>query len=521
MATFTVTTTAASGAGSLRAAVALANADASADEIVFDASLAGKTIVLTGGPLVLSTNIAIDGDVNGDHKADITLSGGGVNSILVLQGQSTNIDLDSLTLSGGNAGSQGGAIEAIDIATLDIHDCTIAGNRSSTSGGGIIVSDTVTSITNSLVLGNYSISGGGGIAAAGGSLTITNSTIAENASYGGGAGISAGNITLTILDSTITGNHAASGTGYYASGGGLSLGSGYMIVSNTVIAENTSGNPNTMNDVAGTINLGVKSIFGSVVSVATNFYCSQSVTNVGLGELLDNGGTVLTRAPLDGSILIDAGQGSTIPTDDYDVDHDGDKLELLPLDGRGLGRMWNGTVDVGAVEYFATDTIRGTSAANHIFGGIGNDLLSGLGGDDVISGGADNDTISGGSGSDRISGDGGKDKMSGDGGRDAFVFASLADTARSLNGADRVMDFVQKQDRIDLSAIDGDGAGMSDAFDFVGSHAFSKTAGELRVAVSGSDLVISGDANGDGRADFSIILVGDSNLVLTARDFIL
>jgi hypothetical protein len=45
-AVFTVTTTADSGPGSLRQAVGFANADAAADTIAFDPSLAGQTVTL-------------------------------------------------------------------------------------------------------------------------------------------------------------------------------------------------------------------------------------------------------------------------------------------------------------------------------------------------------------------------------------------------------------------------------------------------------------------------------------------
>ena len=51
------------GVLSLREAVAQANASAGFDEIEFAASLEGATLVLTGGELVVSGDLAIDGDV--------------------------------------------------------------------------------------------------------------------------------------------------------------------------------------------------------------------------------------------------------------------------------------------------------------------------------------------------------------------------------------------------------------------------------------------------------------------------
>jgi serralysin len=46
----------------------------------------------------------------------------------------------------------------------------------------------------------------------------------------------------------------------------------------------------------------------------------------------------------------------------------------------------------------------------------------------------------------------------------------------------------------------------------VGTNAFSNVAGELRQAASGANTLIEGDVNGDGAADFSILLKGTYSL---------
>src|SRR5262245_11051014 len=56
--TLTVTSTADSGAGSLRAAIADAQ---SGDQIVFDHDLSGQTITLTSGELAITKNLDIEG----------------------------------------------------------------------------------------------------------------------------------------------------------------------------------------------------------------------------------------------------------------------------------------------------------------------------------------------------------------------------------------------------------------------------------------------------------------------------
>ena len=61
------------GAGlSLREALALANADADADTIVFASA---GTLTLTNGELGITTDVTIDGDIDGNGTADITVSG--------------------------------------------------------------------------------------------------------------------------------------------------------------------------------------------------------------------------------------------------------------------------------------------------------------------------------------------------------------------------------------------------------------------------------------------------------------
>jgi hypothetical protein len=51
---------------------------------------------------------------------------------------------------------------------------------------------------------------------------------------------------------------------------------------------------------------------------------------------------------------------------------------------------------------------------------------------------------------------------------------------------------------------------------FVGEAAFSRTTGEVRFVVQRGDTLLTGDTDGDGRADFTIRLTGTH--ALTARD---
>jgi len=116
------------------------------------------------------------------------------------------------------------------------------------------------------------------------------------------------------------------------------------------------------------------------------------------------------------------------------------------------------------------DTINGGDGNDTIFSGAGNDLVGGDAGNDILNGGLGNDIVTGGSGSDQLIGDRGddilnggndNDKINGGAGRDR-VNAGLGDDRITLGkgkdifevtsgiGVDKITDFRDRQDRIDL-----------------------------------------------------------------------
>jgi len=75
--------------------------------------------------------------------------------------------------------------------------------------------------------------------------------------------------------------------------------------------------------------------------------------------------------------------------------------------------------------------------------------------------------------------------------------------------ADEIIDFASGADKIDLSAVDANTLLAGDqAFSFIGTSAFSDTAGELRYEQISGNTYITGDTNGDGIADFMIKVDG-------------
>jgi serralysin len=160
----------------------------------------------------------------------------------------------------------------------------------------------------------------------------------------------------------------------------------------------------------------------------------------------------------------------------------------------------------------------GNGLANVIHGGSGADLLDGGGGADELRGGSGADILLGGGGNDLLVGGSGSDVLVGGAGADMFQFSDYQSGLGS--SADRITDFMQGEDSIDLSSIDADlWTQGNQAFTFIGGAAFSGTAGELRFGFDGTDTWLQGDKDGDGVADFEIVLSGP--LVPLAGDFVL
>ena len=168
-------------------------------------------------------------------------------------------------------------------------------------------------------------------------------------------------------------------------------------------------------------------------------------------------------------------------------------VEALQLYGSGLTGTGN---DQG-------DTIYGDGTyATTLIGGAGSDYIAGGSGDDTISGGS-----------------GGPDQMWGGGGANTFVFTTMAD-APVGSDLTTIGDFTDGVDKIDLSAITivgGPDAGQP--LIFIGTAPFSDHAGELHQVADGGNTIIEGDVNGDGVADFEILLYGTH--MLQASDFYL
>lgn len=134
------------------------------------------------------------------------------------------------------------------------------------------------------------------------------------------------NQSLTITDCTLSSNSAGTG-------GGIDNDQGTATLANTIIAGNTA--TVTGPDFDGTVTSQGYNLVGN--TSASSGWASTDLQNFNpvLAPLANYGGPTQTMALLPGSPAIDAGNNSLIPAG-------------VTTDQRGLPRIVNGTVDIGA-----------------------------------------------------------------------------------------------------------------------------------------------------------------------------
>jgi Ca2+-binding RTX toxin-like protein len=90
------------------------------------------------------------------------------------------------------------------------------------------------------------------------------------------------------------------------------------------------------------------------------------------------------------------------------------KIQGFGLDGNDTIALDETNGALPAADLFGgagNDTLTGGSGADELFGQSGDDTLLGKGGDDLLFGGSGNDTLIGGAGSDQVFGQDGNDRM--------------------------------------------------------------------------------------------------------------
>ena len=343
-----VTDSSDSGAGTLRQAIADAS---NGDVIGFNpTAMGGYTVNLTStNALYIAKQLTIDGDIDGDNRADITIDANANAAAFTFDTGSANVTINSLNIVNGLSAWNGGGIY-VNGGTANIFDTTLSGHTSTVSVGAIRISASSTvNITRSTISGNTPNGDGAIRVDEGATLTLTNTTISGNNVNDANAAINnLGN--LTVRYSTITNNVGEYDNDDDTNGGGgiTTGGGGVTILDHSIIANNsnrsvTSVPKDLRTSGGGTITSNGYNLIGSAdgVTIGGTLTGNQVGTDASpldplLAALADNGGTTLTHALTVGSVAINAGNGAitaTVPTTDQ----------------RGQSRQV-GTIDIGAYE---------------------------------------------------------------------------------------------------------------------------------------------------------------------------
>ena len=232
-------------------------------------------------------------------------------------------------------------------------------------------------------------------------------------------------------------------------------------------------------------------------------------------------------------VVENAGEGLDTVTSTVDFTLS-DNVENLRMNGEAV--LGNGNALANQiVGNAASNDIHGFGGNDQLIGAAGNDKVAGGDGNDNVSGGAGNDTLTGDAGDDRLTADDGNDSIAGGAGVDIIEGGLGADTMAGGLGADQflfregtitntadvIIDFSRLDgDKISLRAVDSNTGLTGDQnFTFIGTSGFHKVAGELRFEVSGLGTKVYGDTNGDGLADFTLVVQSGGSL--QATDFLL
>lgn len=348
----------------LRAAIGEANANTAGRDMIMFALPWPAIIDLTLGPLnITANNFSIVGP--GARRLTIQRSAadGTPNfRIIHIPNSETNPIIRGLTIRNGLAGTflSGGGIRIAAGSTLNLTDVAILNNAGGTGGG--IANEGTMYITRSLIASNMAgAQGGGVINSAGAVARISNSTITGSSAATGGAIYNSGS--LLLVNNTITHNSAAT-----MASGIFSDPKGSVNVLNTIIGSDSSLPVTTLSgtfiSLGNNIVTDARGSTGFVNGVNNDQVSDNNAIDPLLGALADNGGQTDTRALLDGSPAINAGN-SCVRTADCSLPP-GPPLQLRWDQRTKYERQSGIAVDIGAYESGSTAT--GGSFSFGIFG---------------------------------------------------------------------------------------------------------------------------------------------------------
>ncbi|NLB14370.1 MAG: hypothetical protein GX826_10195, partial [Gammaproteobacteria bacterium] len=332
-ATYTVTNTNDSGAGSLRQAMTQAMATSAADVIEFASSANGVITLQSPLPDLLSSGGALT--ITGNGAANTIINGNDAHRPFRAVGQpGIQFTLRRLTVRNGfTADGEGGAIYlGANNGSLTIEDAEFVNNRAYWEGGAIRSAGAAVTVRNSLFQGNTVVDAyGSGISVHDALLKVSNSSFTG---HGLDSVFFVQNSTTWLVNVTATGNDSIVAA-VLTSGGTLYL-------SNCLLVGNATADLRAINGTTVVYNDSHNNIIG--LQNGTTFIDGVNNNQIGvtaplLGTLGNYGGTTRTIPLLPGSPAINAGIA---------IGDNGSNLPTTPADQRGFPRV--GAIDVGAFE---------------------------------------------------------------------------------------------------------------------------------------------------------------------------
>jgi len=325
-ATIAVTTTADSGAGSLRAALAAAH-----DGDTIDASGVSGSIPLTTGELLVSNSVTVLGPgptrlaVDGQIASRVFHITNGV--IVTLSG----LTITNGAESGSFPGHYGAGIWN-DRSTLTVSNCVISRNQVPSGAAGGIFNDGSSghaqlSIIASTISQNQGGSGGGGIynysPAGTANLIINSSTLSGNngVSVNGGGifnSASGGSATVSVTNSTFSADSCQQNGGAIANN--AFTGTGVVNVVNCTFSRNSAGaNGGGIANNAGSSGTALLTVLACTFATNSSaFSGGASIYSTGSGAKLELGNTILTAGPSGGSM----NNSGAFTSDGYNLSND-------------------------------------------------------------------------------------------------------------------------------------------------------------------------------------------------------
>ncbi|MEL6927533.1 MAG: calcium-binding protein [Cyanobacteria bacterium J06600_6] len=466
MATFNVTNSGDSGAGTLREAIELANANSGIDEIFIQTDVQ------------LNSEIKITDSVNIGTPYGATITQLEDARIFNLDDgnteQKSEVSLYRLNLTGGNA-QLGGAITSSE--NLSITDSFLYDNSAADNGAAVYVlgadltverskfeNNQITSIEEEQDLDLYVFNG---------RLEVINSTLdtieaptADEAEMDQAPSELEVEVTEDSESETITAETDMQSDDSFVVGDDsndtLSGGSG----DDTILGgdganslEGKAGDDNLLGGNDGDLvsgSDGDDTINGSDGNDSLNGNDGNDIINGGAGvDLIDGGaGDDNLNGGL-GSDFIQDSSGSNIIFGNEDSDRliGGQDTDYLS-GGAGDDDIYGGDGNDTLTGESGDDTLDGGAGNDTLLGSDGNDLIRGASGDDIIHGHDGDDYLLGSPGNDILHGDEGNDTLSGDEGDNFLIGGDGSDLFNLIVGGNSVIaDFELGTDKLQLSQI--------------------------------------------------------------------